>query len=106
MSTKFYRNAQGQFVGGFDGASPPIGSIEVASPPADARMTWDGVDWVISAGAKDAIIDSRRQGAYNDQGSSIEEMIVALWERVVEAKPAASDAIQLIRDKIKNDFPK
>ena len=35
----------GLYLGGFDGAEPPKGAIEVPEPPVDARQTWDGRAW-------------------------------------------------------------
>jgi len=40
--TQYFVNEQGRYIGGFDGAEPPEGAIEVPHPPADARMVWDG----------------------------------------------------------------
>jgi hypothetical protein len=55
--TTFYRDAAGNYLGGFDGASPPIGAIEVPFPPSDGRMKWDLVNggWSFTAGAIDII---------------------------------------------------
>lgn len=44
--TKFYVNDQGVYLGGFEGAEPPIGAIEVPEPPSDARQIWDGEAWL------------------------------------------------------------
>ena len=46
MTTKYYRHADGSFVGAFIDAEPPEGAIECAVPPqhAAAKMV-DGV-WV------------------------------------------------------------
>lgn len=45
MTTKYFRTAAGGYVGGFSGAEPPAGSIEVPFPPEDARQVWNGDDW-------------------------------------------------------------
>jgi hypothetical protein len=44
--TKFYVDNAGHYLGGFDGAEPPEGAIEVAAPPTEARMVWDGERFV------------------------------------------------------------
>lgn len=36
----------------------------------------------------------------------VDDLIVALWERAVEGRPASSDAIQAIRAAIKVKYPK
>lgn len=43
--TKFYVDVQGRYIGGFDGADPPNGAIEIAAPPDDGTDTWDGSTW-------------------------------------------------------------
>jgi len=39
---KYYIDADNNYIGAFDGVNPPKGSIEVPSPPGDARQKWDG----------------------------------------------------------------
>lgn len=39
---KYYVDSKGNYIGGFEGAVPPSGSIEVKSPPDHARQKWDG----------------------------------------------------------------
>lgn len=39
--TKYFINSEGGYVGAFDGAAPPIRSVEVPIPPEDARQRWD-----------------------------------------------------------------
>jgi hypothetical protein len=43
--TRFYVDAAGVYLGGFDGAEPPENAIEVSTPPDDARQVWDGSAW-------------------------------------------------------------
>lgn len=106
MATLYYVDGSGKYLGGFDGAQPPAGSVEVDNPPANALETWDGSKWVVEPSEKDAFVDGQRIDAYNDRGASIDELVVALWERVVEGDSASSDAIEIIRQKVKQDFPK
>lgn len=42
---KFFRDKDGRYVGSFDGAEPPEGSIEVPFPPYSADQIWDGEGW-------------------------------------------------------------
>jgi malate synthase len=44
--TKFYVDAQGRYLGGFDGATPPNGATEVATPPAHGADLWQNGAWV------------------------------------------------------------
>jgi len=43
--TKYYVDNAGAYIGGFDGANPPAGAVEVPTPPADARQVWSGNAW-------------------------------------------------------------
>ncbi len=43
--TKYYVDDSGAYIGGFDGAEPPIGSTEVAQPPEDGRQRWSMEAW-------------------------------------------------------------
>jgi hypothetical protein len=45
--TKFYVDAQGRYVGGFDGAEPPVGAIEVAEPPQRGTDIWANNIWTV-----------------------------------------------------------
>lgn len=45
--TKFYVDAQGRYLGGFDGAEPPDGAIEVSSPPEHGTDIWTNGAWTI-----------------------------------------------------------
>lgn len=43
--TKHYVDQSGVYVGGYSGAEPPEGSVEVPYAPDDARQVWDGSQW-------------------------------------------------------------
>ena len=45
MGVKYFIDADNNYIGGFDGAEPPTGSVEVSSPPSDARQKWNGTGW-------------------------------------------------------------
>lgn len=42
---KYFVDADGRYIGGFDGVEPPAGSVEVAAPPAHGSQVWDGESW-------------------------------------------------------------
>lgn len=42
---KNFIGPSGKYLGGFDGALPPTGSIEVPFAPDDARQKWNGSSW-------------------------------------------------------------
>lgn len=43
---EYYVSAKGEYIGGFEGVTPPIGSLKVSAPPADGRQLWNGSTWV------------------------------------------------------------
>lgn len=57
---------------------------------------------------KDAVAVRKIAEARSTPGNypSKDEMIVALWEMVVEGRPASAEALQLRRAEIKSLFPK
>jgi hypothetical protein len=47
-----------------------------------------------------------RQNEYFKQGITEKEMVVALWEKVMENRPASADSLQAKRSAIKQLYPK
>jgi hypothetical protein len=43
--TQYYVDTNGNYLGGFDGATPPVGAIEVSAPPTDGRQKWINNAW-------------------------------------------------------------
>lgn len=43
--TKFFVDSEGNYLGAFDGAEPPVGAIEVFDPPTDGRQKYIGGRW-------------------------------------------------------------
>lgn len=43
--TKYFVDANGVYLGGFDGAEPPTGAIEVPDGPDHASQIWSGGAW-------------------------------------------------------------
>lgn len=43
--SKYFVDAAGVYIGGFDGAEPPEDAVEVPAAPIDARQIWDGKAW-------------------------------------------------------------
>lgn len=44
--TTYYVDVSGNYLGGFDGADPPAGAIEVPSAPSNALQKWIAGAWV------------------------------------------------------------
>ena len=45
--TKYFIDSMGNYLGGFDGANPPEGAIEIESPPNHGYDKWDGKKWIL-----------------------------------------------------------
>ena len=64
-------------------------------------------DWAAIEAEREATEYERsRKDAYLTEGITTEILIVALWERAVEGRPEAADAIQVKRESIKAQYPK
>lgn len=47
-----------------------------------------------------------RKGEYNKRGLLDHELIVALWEHVIEERPEMANKLQAIRESVKQGIPK
>lgn len=45
MNTKYYVDSLGNYLGGFQGATPPEGSMEVPFAPGHAKDKWNGTGY-------------------------------------------------------------
>jgi len=64
MEMKFYVSASHDYLGGFDGAEPPAGAIEVPQDRPGPGYTWDGSKWTgPSAEFKLADLRAKRDAA-------------------------------------------
>jgi hypothetical protein len=48
----------------------------------------------------------RRLDEYNKRGATEAALTVALWEKLVEGRPAEAERLQAIREQVKAEFPK
>ena len=60
MTTKFYVTKAGAYLGGYDGAEPGKGAVEVAYPPDHAGQIWDGKKWLAYVPPKEEQEPARR----------------------------------------------
>tara|TARA_R110000772_G_scaffold170520_1_gene282395 strand:+ start:465 stop:992 length:528 start_codon:yes stop_codon:yes gene_type:complete len=44
-TVKYFVDDQGVYIGAFEGALPPVGAIEVATPPNHGLDIWNGTSW-------------------------------------------------------------
>lgn len=59
--TNYFVDASGLYLGGFDGAEPPPGAIEVPSAPQDARQTWVDGAWTSAPAVTPTVLKSTVQ---------------------------------------------
>ena len=51
-------------------------------------------------------LSEQRQSRYTDEGAKPNEMIIALWEKVMESRPDSADALEIKRQQVKTKYPK
>jgi hypothetical protein len=80
--TKFYVDTLGVYLGGFDGAEPPAGAIEVTEPPAHGDDKWINGAWVSAVVVPQAV--TRRQAkqalVLNGKLASVQPAITAITD--------------------------
>jgi len=81
-----------------------VDKIDWETPALDADLIEAALDIVYNAYTQVEYKDNRKR-EYNDSGITIEEMVIALWEKE-EGNPVAWNAIQSKRVQIKNKHPK
>lgn len=80
MATKFFRDNDGNYIGGYDGAEPPVGAIEVSVAPDDARYKWDGAAWAVPPAIQEEVDKEKIDVAALKQGATNQAKLDALWE--------------------------
>ncbi|MES0049241.1 hypothetical protein [Mesorhizobium sp. M0053] len=68
MTTKYFVDSNGRYLGGFDGADPPFGAIEVPEAPEDARQVWDRSAWSAPPAMRQMVLKSVVQARIIDAG--------------------------------------
>lgn len=68
MTTRYYVDQQGRYLGGFNGAEPPQGSIEVPDAPSDAKQIWNGTVWSAAPVDRQMVLKSTVQARIIEAG--------------------------------------
>lgn len=76
--------------------------VQTLPPMEEIETDWAAIE--AERGATE--YERSRKDAYLTEGITAEILIVALWERTVEGRPEAADAIQVKRESIKVQYPK
>lgn len=61
MTTRYFVDGNGNYIGGFDGAEPPAGAIEVPEAPQDANQTWANGAWSAPPVVRQTVLKSTVQ---------------------------------------------
>lgn len=69
--TKFYVDAQGRYIGGFDGSEPPDGAIEVVNPPNNGTDIWLNGAWSIAQVVPQEITSRQAHAALIKRGLDV-----------------------------------
>tara|TARA_R100001163_G_scaffold57341_1_gene45255 strand:- start:11 stop:340 length:330 start_codon:yes stop_codon:yes gene_type:complete len=106
MTTKHYRDADGNYIGSFisesgDHPNVPDGAIESPKPPSGKAKWVDGA-WAYKAPYKPA-----RQALYSAAGVSDEERLDALWDKIMEGSDVKANDLKTKRDQVRSadNFP-
>ena len=51
-------------------------------------------------------VEEMRRTEYTEAGATLDAVVVAMWEKVVENRPEAADKLQMKREQIKNKHKK
>lgn len=92
-------DASGAQLASVDGAAyldSLLGDIAALIAARDARQAA-----ALSAMMDALPVDQKRAVEYVKQGATVEALVVALWEKVIEGRPAAADALQEKRVAVK-----
>lgn len=99
--TKFYVDASGNYLGGFDGAQPPIGSTEVPFPPQDGRMIWNNGSWSFTTAILDQIDNDEAGRALNVKALRAMADVTFQFVKNPALFTTAADYKQAIRNRFK-----
>lgn len=82
MSTKFYVDSLGNYLGGFDGSPPPVGSVEVPSAPDDGRQKWLNNAWQPYVPDYSTIDSATLNAALIEPGSVVRSLGLVMFQEI------------------------
>lgn len=81
--TKYYVDAQGNYIGGFDGVAPPANTVEVPNAPDDARQKWSGGQWQTLPANQQSVDDQAAlNAALTAQGSIVRALGLVMFAEI------------------------
>ncbi len=76
MITKYFVDSDGKYLGGFDGAKPPAGSIEVPNPPNHGTDNLVNGQWVKAASRNNSELLAQISALESKQARATREAIL------------------------------
>ena len=106
MPTKYYRDADGNFLGVYttesgDHPNLPAGAIESPKPPS-GKAKWVDGKWAFTTPYRSA-----RRVLYGVAGVSDEERLDAIWDKIMEGSDVKANDLKTKRDQVRSadNFP-
>lgn len=96
--TKYFVDKDGTYLGGFEGAEPPAGAIEVQEAPEDARQIWDGLAWSAAPAVRRLILKSVVQARIIDAGKMSQAYAALTGNPIYFARWFAPDRPEVYSD--------
>lgn len=105
LVVKYYADAEtGAFLGGTDNEAP-ANSVEVPCPE-HGKQIWNGKEWTTPSDLALALVYDERRTAYDANGATLAARVDAMWDKLVLGDTTAFEAIEAVRQNIKQQFPK
>lgn len=80
--TKYFVDTQGNYIGGFEGSSPPAGAIEIPSPPDDGRQKWVNNAWQAYVPDYSGIDSAALNDALVEPGSVVRALGLVMFQEI------------------------
>jgi hypothetical protein len=99
---KYYADQDGNYVGAYNGATPPVGSVDVGSPPSDARQKWNGSGWDAVALTVEEI-SANKLADLASTDSDMPRIVEDMWQVLIDKGLVVdADLPQVSQDKLAN----
>lgn len=89
MSTKFYADTSGKYLGGYSGSTPVGDVVEVPFPPENSKHIWDGITWKEVKTLAEALLERGNKFKADMQTLQLRWLAVAVADGVDELSKKA-----------------
>lgn len=91
--TKWFVDPSGNYIGGFDGYPPPVGSVEVPSPPDDGRQKWVNNAWQAYTPDYSTIDSTALNAALVEPGSVVRALGLVMFQEINKLRVLAGQLV-------------